>query len=84
VKAGEILRRVWAPGVLVVAYLVLRAVFDGLSERGGLVSPTGSVSLGVAIIGGIVLVLRIVVLFVLPAVIVYRAIALLLERLRPR
>jgi hypothetical protein len=66
--------------MVLVAYLVLRAVFDGQTAHGGLISPGGSVSVGVAILGGVVIALRVVVLFVLPAVVVYRLVARLLDR----
>jgi hypothetical protein len=78
VKPREVLRRARAPAIVVVVYLVLRAVFDRLTEQGGLVSPDGSVSAGVVVVGAIVIVLRIVVLFVLPAVAAYRAVQWLL------
>jgi hypothetical protein len=80
VKGGAILRQVRTPAIILVAYLILRAVFDGQASRGGLFSLTGSVSAGVAVLGGVVLVLRIVVLFVLPAVVVYRLVAHLADR----
>lgn len=79
-KGGAILRRVRTPAIVLGAYVVLRAVFDGQAERGGLLSPTGSVSIGFAVLGGIVILLRLVVLFVLPAVLAYRLCAYLLDR----
>jgi hypothetical protein len=66
------LRLARGPAIVVVVYLILRAVFDGLTERGGLISPSGDVSPGVALLGVLVLVLRLVVLFVVPAVLTYR------------
>lgn len=64
--------------VLVVLYLVLHLIFGSLTEHGGLITPDGSVSLGVATLGIVVLVLRIAVLFVVPAVIAHRIAAALL------
>lgn len=64
-----------APAVVAVVYLILRRVFVGITEHGGLISPSGSVNAGVAILGASVIVLRIVVLFVVPAVIAYRLVA---------
>jgi hypothetical protein len=74
-RGAAILRAVRTPVFVLAGYLVLRAVFDGLTERGGLISPAGSVSIGVALLGALVIVLRVVVLFVLPAVIVFRLVA---------
>jgi hypothetical protein len=65
-------RLVRGPAVLVVIYAILRAAFVRLTEREGLVSPSGSVSVGIAVVGLLVLVLRLVVLFVLPALVAYR------------
>jgi hypothetical protein len=76
------LRPARAPAIVVVAYLIVRAVFDGLTEHGGLISPSGDVSPGVALLGLLVLVLRIVVLFVVPAVLTYRLVARVLDRTR--
>jgi hypothetical protein len=82
VKGGAALRRLRAPAIVAVGYLVLRAIFDGVTERGGLISPGGSVSTGVAVLGGVVIVLRLVVLFVLPAWGAYRLVRALVEALR--
>ena len=71
IAAREALRALRTPAIVLVLYLVLRAVFDGLTERGGLLSPSGDVSLGVALLGLVVLALRIAVLFVVPAVVTY-------------
>ena len=83
-KARAILRAVRAPVIVALVYLVLRAIFDGQVARGGLFSPAGQVSVGVAILGGIVLVLRIVVLFVVPALLVYPLVRSLARRIPPR
>jgi hypothetical protein len=76
--ARAALRLVRAPAIVLALYLVLRAVLDRLTEHGGLLSPTGSVDLAVAGVGALVLVLRLVVLFVLPAVLTYRLVTHLL------
>lgn len=62
------------PMIVVIGYLALRFCFDRVTEQGGLLSPTGDVSLGVAALGVVVIVLRLAVLFVVPAVIAYRLI----------
>lgn len=54
------------------AYLVGRAAFARVSEGEGLLTPEGSASLGVIALGALVLVLRILVLFVVPAMAAYR------------
>ena len=82
-KRAALLRPVLAPAIVLAGYLILRAVFDGLTERGGLVSPTGSVGLGVAILGVVVIALRVVVIFVLPPVVVYGVVARRLGRVPP-
>lgn len=65
---------------LVVLYLALHLIFGALTEQGGLITPDGSVSLGIATLGFVVLVLRLAVLFVVPAVIAHRLAAALLAR----
>jgi hypothetical protein len=74
------LRLVRMPAVVLVPYFGLRAVLERLTERGGLLSPSGSVDPAVALAGVLVLLLRLTVLFVLPAVATYRGVALLLDR----
>jgi hypothetical protein len=69
--AREALRALRAPAIVLVLYLCLRAAFDRLTERGGLLSPSGDVSPGVALLGVVVLALRIAVLFVVPAAVAY-------------
>ena len=68
-------RLLLGPAILVGVYLVLRAVFVVQAEPGGLLTPSGSVSLGLAFLGLLVLGLRLVVLFVLAPVVTYRLIA---------
>ena len=79
-KPISVLRQVRGPAVVLAGYLILRAVFDALTERGGLISPTGSVDLGVAMLGVGVVGLRIVGLFVVAPVVVYRVVAGVLDR----
>jgi len=61
-------------------YALSRAIFNALSGGRGLLSPSGGVSIGVALLGLVVLALRLVVLFVLPGLVTYRLIASVLER----
>jgi len=63
------------PALVVVVYLILRAVFGVMAEHGGLLTPSGSVSLGFALLGLSVLALRVVILFVLLPVVTYRVLA---------
>jgi hypothetical protein len=59
------------PLLVVVLYLGLRAVFVAISEDEGLIAPSG-VRLGVAAVGAVVLSLRSIALFGVPAWIAYR------------
>ncbi len=76
-KPAALLRQARTPAVVVAGYLILRAVFDTLSEQHGLVSPNGSVSAGVAVLGAAVILLRLAVLFAVPALVAYRLVAAL-------
>jgi hypothetical protein len=67
------------PAILWVAYLIAEAIFSATTERRGLVSPD-DLSFGLLFLGAAVLALRIVALFVLPAVVVYRISSWLLRR----
>jgi hypothetical protein len=58
------------PLILWIAYLILSLVFDAVTEGRGLVSPD-DLSFGLLFLGAAVLSLRIVALFILPAVVVY-------------
>jgi hypothetical protein len=66
------------PAVVVVVYLVLWLVFAHRAEHAGLLHPSGSIDAGLALLGATVLLLRIVVLFVVSAVVTYRVVAGLL------
>lgn len=78
------LRVVRGPAILVVSYLLTRLAFAALTEDGGLVTPEGKPSLGVAALGVAVLALRLSVLFGIPGLIAYRATMRVLERARSR
>jgi hypothetical protein len=82
--ARTVLRLLRAPAIVLVVYLLLRVVFDRLTEHDGLLTPGGSVKLGVVLLGAAVLVLRVVVLFGLPAWVAYRGVARVLDRSAPR
>jgi hypothetical protein len=70
-------RPLWWIGGSALAYLGLRLLFVRLAEAEGLLTPTGAPSVGVLVLGLAVLGLRLVLLFVAPAFLVYG----LLERL---
>lgn len=70
--AGWRLMRI--PVVLVVLYLVLRAILAALSERHGFGSP-GGMGPGYLAVAGAVVALRVLLLIILPAVIAYRTAA---------
>jgi hypothetical protein len=62
-----------------VCYLLLHTLFGSLSEDGGLVTPEGSVSIGIVILGLLLLGLRLAVVFLLPAHTAYRIVRMLLS-----
>jgi hypothetical protein len=68
---------------LVVMYALLKALFFVLTSDAGLISPSGSPHLGLAALGLALVGLRIWVLFVLPAILVYRLARLLFARHMP-
>ena len=71
----------WRGPVIVLAtYLVLRHVFVGLTVEDGLLTPESMPNLGVAALGAVVVVLRLIVVFVLPVVVVGRVVAWLAQR----
>jgi hypothetical protein len=71
------LRAVRGPVALVMVYLVARLGFDHLTVDGGLLAPSGVPRLGVAILGLLVIALRLVVFFAVPAWLAYRAVGAL-------
>jgi hypothetical protein len=79
-RARPLLRAMRVPATLVAVYLVLRFVFGSISANDGLFSPGGSPRLGVMGLGVCVLLLRLVVVFVLPAFVTYRIVVALLDR----
>lgn len=74
-RARAALAGIRGPLIFVAVYLVLRAIFDGLTDERGLITPGGEVSFGVMGFGILVIALRLAALFVAPAVIVYRLVA---------
>jgi len=70
--AREVFARMRGPILMVVAYWVLVFLFGQVTEHEGLISPSGDVSTFVVLLGALVLVLRLVAFFVLPAVVLYR------------
>lgn len=81
------MRRWWSeisgPLVLLGIYLALRVLFASLTQDDGLLTPESLPNLGVAALGGVVLLLRLVVLFVLPVVVVFRVVTSARRRSRP-
>ncbi len=67
------------PAIVMVCYLLLHTLFGSLSEDGGLVTPEGSVSIGIVILGLLLLGLRLAVVFLLPAHTAYRIVRMLLS-----
>jgi len=58
--------------VTVAAYWCVKAIFFLLTSHVGLITPSGSPNLGVVVCGAIVVGLRLWVLFVVPAILVFR------------
>ncbi len=74
---------VWALGGMVTAYLALGRLFAYEAQARGLLTPGGSPNLDVVAIGGIYLVLRVVVRFGTPFMVVL-ALTRLVSTRRPR
>ncbi|WP_109530212.1 MULTISPECIES: hypothetical protein [Nocardia] len=68
-----VLRKVRIPAILLVAYVILRGVMAALSDRHGFGSPDGLGPVYLAVAAAL-MVLRIVLLVVVPAVLTYRAV----------
>jgi hypothetical protein len=64
--------------MVLATYAVARLAFAALTEDGGLLTPEGKPSLGVAALGVAVLVLRLAVVFGIPGLLVYRGVTRLL------
>ena len=79
-KLRRALRAMRGVLVTVAAYWVVRLLFGAMTEDDGLISPTGDVRLVVVLLGVLVLLLRLGVVFVVPALISYRLVARLLDR----
>jgi hypothetical protein len=71
------LRALRLPASLGVGYLLLRALFVALAAGQGLITPDASVDVPLAALGAAVLGLRLVALFVLPPLVLYRLIVAL-------
>jgi len=76
------LLRVWRvvrwPVILVAIYLVLALIFAALTERHGLVSPETVVSPVLLLVAVPLLLLRLGLLFALPAIVAYRLVVRLI------
>jgi uncharacterized membrane protein YfcA len=69
---AELARALRAPLIVLVVYLLLRALLAVVAGHSGVFTPNGHVSPALILLTLGVLVLRLVVLFVVPALIVYR------------
>ena len=83
-RAGTLVRRVWMANrgivVLVAGYTLLRAVYTLVSEDGGILRASGDIDLPGVLFALLILGLRLVVLFIVPAVLAYRATILVARR----
>jgi hypothetical protein len=68
------LRPFWVLAAGLVVYGILRLVFAGVVGGGGLVTPSGSVDGGLALLGLVMLVMRFAVLAIVPLVVTYRVV----------
>jgi hypothetical protein len=75
---------VWALGGMVTAYLALGWLFAYETQVRGLLTPGGSPNLDVVTIGGAYLVLRVVVRFGAPSIVVLAITRALVNTRRPR
>lgn len=71
-KTREVFTLLRAPILLVVAYWILVFVFGQMTERVGLISPSGDISFLVIALGALVIVLRLLAFFLVPAMVLYR------------
>jgi len=78
--AWRLSRPVRAPALVVVVYLVLAEIFSTLAGLDGFVAPGGSLRVGVAVLGVVVVLLRLVLLFVVPATLAYQLVRWALGR----
>jgi hypothetical protein len=79
-RVRSVLRWTRIPALLVATYLVCRIAFAALTVDDGLLTPGGAPRLGVAALGLLTLLLRVVVLFGLPAAATHRLVMALLQR----
>jgi hypothetical protein len=82
--AAPVARALRLPALLLLIYLLLRALLAATSGHGGLLTPEGQVSAGLLVLGALVLGLRLVVLTVVPALLIYRVGSSVLELRRDR
>ena len=74
------LRRFRSPALFLIAYWLLRGLFSYTAENHGLLAPSGSLNSGMAAFGLVVLALRLLAIFVLPAIVAYRILDLVANR----
>jgi hypothetical protein len=72
------------PLAVIVLYLVLRALFDRLTEGEGLLSPGGSPHLEIVGLGVVVLALRLTTVLLLPGILTYQLVLTVLGWTRNR
>ena len=74
------LRRAWWIAVAGIAYWLLRAARMAVGSTQGLFAMTGAMRFGVLLLGLVVVVLRLVLVFVAPALVVYLGVMRLAAR----
>lgn len=79
-RVGAALRFARVELGIVLAYAIAHAAFGALSADDGLITPDGSVSAGVLVVGALAVILRLVALFVAPAALAARAAYALVAR----
>lgn len=75
---GEARKIALVPAIVWLAYIAVALIFEAAAERRGLVTPV-DIDLGLLLLGAAVLSLRMVAIFVLPAVVIYKLSARLLS-----
>jgi len=81
---GRLPRVAWVLGALIAAYVSLGWLFDWVSQVRGLLSPGGTPNLDVLVLGGVYLLLRVTVRFVVPFVLAFHVARVLAAKLLAR
>jgi hypothetical protein len=83
-RAGRLPRVAWVLGALIATYVALGWLFEWVSQVRGLLSPGGTPNLDVVVLGGVYLLLRVTVRFIVPFVLVFHAARALAVKLLAR